>query len=255
MPELLQGTGLRRVSDSLQLARDWRAAAITQLKGRACYGGLDLSTRRDLTAFNLLFPFYEEPRRYVTLPYFFLPQENLDKRVKKDRISYDVWSEDCTCGAKEFDESCDAFLHLTPGNTIDYRFMRKVIKHTASLFSIQEIGYDPYNASHIVTELAEEDGMVMVEIRQGTQTLSAPTKELIEVLIPGRTIEHGGNPVLAWNAGNVAVKFDPNGNMRPDKEASGERIDGIAALIDSLVRAMPSDDPKSVYEERGVITV
>ena len=89
----------------------------------------------------------------------------------------------------------------------------------------------------------------MVEVRQGHRTLAEPTKKL-EKLILSQQLCHGGHPILAWNAGNVTTRSDPNGNVIPDKERSPERIDGISALVTAMSRAMvhESDDPPdSIY--------
>ena len=93
----------------------------------------------------------------------------------------------------------------------------------------------------------------MVEIRQGFQSLSAATKEL-EKLVRGGELVHGGNPVLRWNASNVSVRTDPSGSIKPDKERSMERIDGISALVNAIARAIRVEGP-SVYASRGVRTI
>jgi phage terminase large subunit-like protein len=96
----------------------------------------------------------------------------------------------------------------------------------------------------------------MVEFRQGFRSMSAPTREL-EKLIVSRKLAHGGNPVTRWMAANVAAAQDPAGNLRPAKDKSTERIDGIVALIMAICRAMlPSEQPRrSVYEDRGILVL
>ena len=88
---------------------------------------------------------------------------------------------------------------------------------------------------------------------QGFLSLAAPTAEL-ERLVIARSLWHGGHPVLRWNASNVAVRQDPAGNIKPDKARSRERIDGIAALVIALGRALLQDqDGISVYNHRGLL--
>ena len=102
----------------------------------------------------------------------------------------------------------------------------------------------------------QEEGAAVVEFRQGFRSMSAPTREL-EKLIVSQKLAHGGNPVTRWMASNVAVAQDPAGNLRPAKDKSTERIDGIVALIMAVGRAMlPSEQPpRSVYEDRGLLTL
>lgn len=196
---------------------------IEQLEGRVCYGGLDLSTETDLTAFVLVFePTPEDPRVFV-VPYFFVPADNIEKRAKVDRVPYPKWAS-------------EGFLEATPGNVVDYERVRKVINQCAERFDLREIAYDPWNASHLVTQLTG-DGRTMVKLGQNLGNLSAPTKRL-EGLLLSKHLAHGGHPVLRWNAENVALLRDSNGNYRPHKGKSRERIDGIAGLLNALNRLM-----------------
>ena len=117
-------------------------------------------------------------------------------------------------------------------------------------YDIQEIGFDPWNAYQVAQHLTDE-GLVMVEIRQGMKSMSMPMKEL-ETLILSKMIQHGGNPVARWMFGNLEVKMDENENIRPVKSKSTERIDGVVALINALARAIVHEEHTSVYETRGV---
>jgi phage terminase large subunit-like protein len=201
-----------------------------------CYGGLDLSSTLDLTAFLLYFP---NARR--VLAWFWVPKENVKRRVKLDRVPYDIWIR-------------KKFIKATPGNVIDYDFIREDIKKLGEKFQIKEIGFDPWNATQLGTQLTTE-GFEMVSMPQKMSHLAAPTKEL-ETMIVGKKIHHDGNPVLRWCMSNVAVASDASGNSRPDKENSSERIDGAVALVDAIGRAIVHGDTgDSVYETRGVFSV
>ena len=127
-----------------------------------------------------------------------------------------------TCGPRQ------GFIEATPGNVVDYGAIEQRILADAALFQVREIAYDPWNATHIALRLQDE-GAAMVEFRQGFRSMAAPTREL-EKLIVSRKLAHGGNPVTRWMAANVAVAQDPAGNLKPAKDKSTERIDGIVAL-------------------------
>jgi phage terminase large subunit-like protein len=131
---------------------------------------------------------------------------------------------------------------------IDYGAIRARINELASLYHVERISYDPWNARQLVTQLEEQDGLPLVEMRQGFASLAAPTKEL-ERLVSDHAIRHGGHPVLRWNVANVVVEQDANGNMKPSKKKSTERIDGVIAMVMALDGAVRSAGG-SVYDER-----
>lgn len=188
-----------------------------ELLGRTCFGGLDLSTTSDFTAFVLVFPM--DDGRFAVRCWFWLPEDSPRKESSLARQWIDR-----------------KFVQTTPGNIVDYAWIRRVIVECSTKYRIQEIAFDRWNATHLVTELREEDGANMVEMGQGFASMSAPSKEFERVHLAGNLL-HGGHPVLTWMAGNVAAKQDPAGNIKPDKSASGDRIDGIVALIMALGRA------------------
>lgn len=207
---------------------EWRECAgkvnALELRRRPCFAGLDLSSVTDTTAFVLLFPpIGDEQVPWRVLPFFFLPKENIQKRVKQDRVPYDTWER-------------MGLFELTPGRTVDYGYLRTKINQLGRLFDIREIVYDRWNADALVTNL-EEDGFEMVKLGQGYESMNAPMRYLM-TLVRNRELAHGANPVLAWQASNVMAAVDPAGFIKPDKAASRERIDGMAALIDALARAM-----------------
>lgn len=219
--------------------------ALPELAGRTCYAGLDLASTTDIAAMVLLFPPLEDAQGEAggepawLLPFFWIPQENMRERERRDRVPYGVWVR-------------DGLVEATPGNVIDYRAIRGRILELAGRYDVREVAYDPWNATQLAVEL-EGDGVRMVEMRQGFASLSAPTKELLRLVLAGQ-LGHGGNPVLRWMADNVAAKQDPAGNVKPDKSKSTNRIDGIVASIMAVGRAMVADPKgdRSVYEERGV---
>jgi phage terminase large subunit-like protein len=194
------------------------------LKGRRCYGGLDLSHTTDLSAFVLLFP----PEKGEDLPWwvlcrFWVPADNVRKRVQKDRVPYDQWIR-------------EGYIEATEGNVIDYNVIRKRIQEDDAFFHIEEIAFDRWCATQLVTQLSD-DALQMIPFGQGYYSMAAPTREL-EKLIVGRQIAHDGNPTMRWMMNNVAVKMDAAGNLKPDKQKSTERIDGVVALAMALGRGM-----------------
>lgn len=199
------------------------------LKGRECFAGVDLSSKVDLTSLSLWFP--AEDGSVDTLTFPFIPEDNMHDRIRRDRVPFDVWAD-------------QGFIDTTPGNVIDYDWIRAKLGNLASDYVIKEVAFDPWQATQMAIKL-QEDGFTCVEIRQGFASLSEPTKEL-EKLVVSRKLRHGGHPVLRWAASNVAVSTDPAGNVKPDKAKSTERIDPIAALVNAGARAIvhESDEDK-----------
>lgn len=195
-----------------------------ELRGRRCYGALDLSTTTDISAFLLLFEPTDEDQYWRILPYFFLPKDNIAFRCRRDRVPYDVWEK-------------QGLFELTAGNIIDYRFIRAKINALREDFDVVQIGFDRWNSTEIVTQLAEEDGFEMMKVGQGMGSMFAPTKRILELVLSVE-IAHGGNEILRWMASNVIVQMDPAGNIKPDKKRSREKIDGIIALAMALFCAM-----------------
>lgn len=209
-----------------------------ELVDQECFGGLDLSTTTDITALELVFPFVGDD--YKILSFFWIPEENAKKRAEMDRVPYPDWIR-------------QQFINSTPGNSIDYDYIRKFINDLAKTYRIREIQYDKWNATQITQQL-EGDGLEMIPMTQGFSTLSAPSKEL-ERLVTAKKLRHGGHPVLRWMAKNVAIIQNGDGQIRPSKKKSKERIDGIVALVMALDRVSRYTDTTSVYQERGLIAL
>jgi phage terminase large subunit-like protein len=184
------------------------------LKGRRMYVGMDLSSTKDLTALVGVLP---DEDGFDVLPQFFVPKDSIKERSQRDRVPYAEWAR-------------QGYLIETPGAVVDYEYIRQTLKDWAAEFSIQTIAFDPWNATDLVTRLQEQDGFTCVAMRQGFNSLSAPTKAL-ETAILSRALRHDGHPVLRWCIGNVVVETDATGNLKPSKKVSTERIDGVAALV------------------------
>jgi phage terminase large subunit-like protein len=211
-----------------------------KLKGRVCYGGLDLSSTTDITAFVLVFPPVDEDDKFHILPYFWIPEENLDLRVRRDHVNYDLWQK-------------QGFLKTTEGNVVHYGFIEAFIEELGTQYNIKEIAFDRWGAVQMTQNL-EGLGFTVVPFGQGFKDMSPPTKELMKLTLEEK-IAHGGHPVLRWMMDNIFIRTDPAGNIKPDKEKSTERIDGAVALIMALDRALRCGavNNGSVYDERGLL--
>ena len=187
------------------------------LAGRECWAGLDLATTFDTTAFVLVFPL--DDGKYWVEPHFWIPEENMRERVRRDKVPYDVWAK-------------QGHLRLTPGNVTDFDQVRADINELAKKYNIKQVGIDRWNATQLSNQL-HGDGVNVLGYGQGYGSMSGPSLVLESLCVSGKLL-HGGHPTLAWQAGNVAIQRDHNGNIKPSKAKSNERIDGIVALVMAL---------------------
>lgn len=222
----------------------WRALNLgpidlAELAGRPCYGGLDLSSTTDLSA--LVWVFAPQPGQLVTdvLCRFWMPEDNIERRVKQDRVPYDAWIR-------------QGWITTTSGNTVDYDVILAQIQEDLAQFGVKQMAFDPWNATSVTNKLQQVSSVELVEFRQGYVSMN-PAMKTLEVAVARRTINTGGNPVLAWMADNLVASMDPAGNLKPDKGKSRERIDGMVALIMALHRAsLEMGDRRSVYDSRDM---
>lgn len=213
---------------------------LAALEGRECYGGLDLSSTGDITAFVLMFPPGDAEEKYIMLPFFWIPEETIPLRVKRNSVPYDIWHR-------------QGHILATEGNVIHYDFIEHFIEELGEKYHILEIAFDRWGATQMVQNL-EGMGFTVVPFGQGFKDMSAPTKEFYKLLMEGNIV-HGGNPVMRWMAGNVVVDTDPAGNIKVTKARSKEKIDGIVAAIMALDRCIRNEGKSrgSVYDERGIL--
>ncbi len=212
------------------------------LHGRVCYGGLDLSSTTDITAFVLVFPPEDDDDKYVLLPYFWIPEETLELRTRRDHVPYDVWEK-------------QGRLMTTEGNVVHYGFIEKFIEELGEKFNIREIAFDRWGAVQMVQNL-EGMGFTVVPFGQGFKDMSPPTKELMKLVLEQR-IAHAGHPVLRWMMDNIYIRTEPAGKIKEYKEKSTEKIDGAVAAIMALDRAIRcgNDASESVYDSRGLLVL
>jgi phage terminase large subunit-like protein len=209
---------------------------------RTGYGGLDIASTTDLTAFVIVAPRESCDREghtgrcYDLRAWFWLPEANLPGRVSRDHVPYDLWA-------------ADRWITLTPGNRVD---QERLVADLVAQKNARAIGIDRWNTAWLTPKLQEE-GFDVLEVGQGYASLSAPAKR-IEADIAAGLVHHDGNPVLRWMVANAAATQDAAGNIKPDREKSAEKIDGVAAWCDALfawANVEPLDGP-SIYNERGL---
>lgn len=214
--------------------------ALPDLAGRVCYAGLDLASTTDIAALVLAFPPAVDGEPVYLLPFFWIPEDSMIERERRDRVPYAAWVR-------------QGLVEATQGNVIDYAFIRHRINELAGLYDLREVAFDPWNATQLSIQL-QDDGISMVEMRQGFASLSGPSKELLRLVLSAG-VAHGGNAVLRWMADNVTVRQDPAGNVKPDKGKSTNKIDGIVASVMAIGRGTLESNAGSVYDERGVMTL
>lgn len=195
---------------------DWQACGgpVLDLAGMECNGGLDLSSTRDLTALALVFQLPDGSDAYKWM--FWMPEDNVQDRVKNDRVPYDLWIS-------------QGYITTTPGNVTDYDFIQADIMRIASTYKLKAVSYDRWNSSQLVINLTNE-GINMQPFGQGYGSMSAPTKEF-ERTVFTRRMNHMNNPVMRWMMSNVAIQRDPAGNIKIDKSKASEKVDGAVAAV------------------------
>ncbi|MDY6970276.1 MAG: terminase TerL endonuclease subunit, partial [Spirochaetota bacterium] len=194
-----------------------------------------------LTAFILVFPPIKDEKDYIVLSYFYVPEDTIIERSRQDKVHYDLW-------AKE------GYIKATPGNVIDYDFIRNDILAASKKYNMQEIGYDPWGATELATKLYNEYKIRMVEIRQWKSNISEPAKDILVKVKKGE-IDHYGNPVLRWCTDNLVMIPDADEHVRPAKDKATDRIDGFVALINAWTRMMFREETSSIYNKKDLLVL
>ena len=215
------------------------AVVEAELEGRLCYGGLDLSSVSDLTAWVLVFPHDDDPETVDILARFWCPEAKLTDDGNRYAAQYQAWAQ-------------QGWLRTTPGTAVDYGFVKKQVLEDAGRFQLVDLNIDRLFQAYGVSQELQDEGLTVYGMGQGFMSFAPLTKEFEKRLLL-KKLHHGRNPILTWMADNVAVSQDPAGNLKPDKAASQGKIDGIVALLMAMDRAMRQEKPKrSVYEDHGL---
>jgi phage terminase large subunit-like protein len=214
----------------------WRKYAET-LKGRKCFAAFDVSATTDITALVLLFPPTDEDPHWRVLCRFWIPADQVERRVAE--------------GAPIEKFLAAGAMETTEGDYVDQNVVGLAILEAARDYDVQKIGYDPWNAAKLYTDLTRDSGIeegvrgldveLFQEMRQGIRTLGEPSKNLERLVFAG-VFDHGGHPVLRWMAGNTVVHFDRNLNFMPAKDRSSEKIDGIVGCVMAVGLAITGED-------------
>lgn len=210
------------------------------LAGRTCFGGLDLSTRKDLTAEILIFPPAEEDEKWKILCRFWLPMETARSQAQKEGLKYLTWAK-------------QGYMTLTEGNETSYDEVKTQVQADIERFDVQKVGTDMWQAAYLRQQL-DPDNERVVAVGQNMQDMSPPTKQLDTLALDGK-LAHGGNPVLRYCIQNVKIMDDTNANIRPTKKHSTGRIDGATALIMALGQAMNATEDGSHYDTHDLVVL
>jgi phage terminase large subunit-like protein len=189
------------------------------LEGRTCWGGLDLSQSRDLTAFVLVFL---GPDGVIdVLPQFFLPENGIRDKSELDRVPYDIWAK-------------QGFLRLIPGSVVDPSYVAEAIADACDTYDVQRIAYDKWRIQDLKRELARIGSDIPLEPFSQSFREMAPAVDKLERMVADTKLRHGGNPLLTFCASNSVVEMDNAGNRKLAKNKSSGRIDGMVALAMAL---------------------
>lgn len=218
---------------------DWDKCGreLPDLSGRECYCGLDLSSVLDLSALAMAFPRQEVNGGYDVLCKFWCPEESARDRETRDNVPYTQWIR-------------DGYMTATPGSRVDYDIIRRDINELNRKYNIREIAIDRWNSTQLQTQLMG-DGFSIWEFGQGYGSMTAPSKELEALIVEGK-LAHDKNPVLKFCASNVMIETNAAGDIKPSKDKSTEKIDGIVAIVMAIGRGMLRDVSGSIYETQDV---
>ncbi|TAL44065.1 MAG: hypothetical protein EPN91_05140 [Salinibacterium sp.] len=212
------------------------------MAGKELFAGVDLSATTDLTALVGVFPDRKDGF-FDVIARFWLPALQIDTKERVDKVPYRQWAK-------------AGLLELTDGAAIDQGAVEKAMFEWGEMYDLKEIAIDGWQAER-VRQNVEDQGLTIFKHTQGFAGIGDACKTLERALINGK-LRHGGNPILDWMAANVAIKTNSEGYIKPAKDKSSGRIDGIVALVMALGRAMlRAPDNRSVYvrAERGLLSV
>lgn len=209
------------------------------LRKYPCYGGLDLSSRSDITAFTLMWNINEQ---FYSLNWFWLPEDKGSMSADTKNIRYRDWVK-------------EGYITETSGNVVDYTFILAKLSELQKDYDIRMVAYDNWNSQHLVPDLVEK-GLDLIEFRQGFKSMNAPTKEL-EAIIMKKKFEHFGNPVLRWMAGNVEIQTDPAENIKVVKDRNNreKKVDGIISNIMCMGLWLELPDTGGYMEDEGDLAI
>jgi phage terminase large subunit-like protein len=210
---------------------------LDELEDVPAFLAADLASTTDMASVRLVWLVGD---RVKTWGRYYLPEEAVEPRTMRGNVPYQRWA-------------AEGRVIPTPGGVIDYAYIERDIKALCERFNVRELIFDPWNAKDLIQRL-QEAGFPVIEFPQSVARFNSPMKELERRYRVG-LLDHGNDPVLTWNASNLVSWTDPNGNVKPDKKRSPEKIDGMVTLIMALDRALELQPGPSVYEARGLRSI
>ena len=211
---------------------------MAELRGKPCHAGLDLSQTTDMSALVIYWP-----HNGAVLPFFWLPEDGLLDRDRKEGGHYRLWRD-------------SGLLETTPGRAINFKAIIKRLAEIAVEYDLKAVAYDRALINVFKMQCAEEGvELPLEEFGQGYMSMTGPV-QLLEAAVLDRRIHHGGNSILRWQLSNVAITTDPAGSRKADKKRAIGHIDGVVALMMAMGSASRTPPPRrSVYEDRGILTI
>ncbi len=192
--------------------------------GWECWAALDLARVNDMTACAFVFRSPENPEDYRLLVYYWLPESTVEAKWAPEQ--YRVWAK-------------QGLIRVTPGNVTDYTQVENDLVELVNKFQPMTLAFDPYLAEELTQRIYESTGVERVAFAQTAPNYAAPSAEF-ERRILAKKLLHNGDPITAWQIGNLRWKLDANGNRRPIKPQDGKKIDGIVAAIMATSQEMAS---------------
>lgn len=201
--------------------------------GMPIYIGLDLASRVDIAALEILIPVEDD---YVRFGKYYLPEA----AVESGNEMYTAWAR-------------EGWLTITDGEIIDFNEIKDDILELCTQFEVRELAYDPFQATMLITELMAE-GVPVVEMRPTVLNFSEPMKSL-DALIRAKKIKHNHDPVQTWMISNVVAKEDAKENVYPRKERAENKIDGVIALLMALGRLQKEQETAINFDDLLTVTL
>lgn len=228
------------INDAKWQTCDLGKVDIKALKGRKCFGGVDLGVKSDLSSVSWLFPPEDRGEPFIWIVNFWCPDDKIRERDKRENAKFGQWVK-------------AGLITTCPGDTMENKYVEEYIKDCCELFDVEHIGYDKYKATELVIQLTNE-GIPMSPVAQGAQAMTSALTTVEDWIMEGE-LNHTGNPVLRWQAGNVVIKEMTNGGRVPQKKNKHSKIDGVSSFLTAVsvyLADFANNEKESVYESQDI---
>jgi phage terminase large subunit-like protein len=215
---------------------------LADVRALRCLAALDMASRSDFAAFVKLFG-PDDHDHYYLVPRFWLPRASIEadasKRTEADRLMLSQWAD-------------RGLIELTEGDTTDYDLVEEAILADVAEFNIQEVTFDPHDVTQMITHIKDAMGEDRVIAMPQTLAQMSPGAKELEKRVSEGSLRHGGHQVMRWMASNTTIRHGPGQTIKPDKDHSPEKIDGITATVMVLRRAIDSaEECESIYDRKA----